>query len=161
MDMWLVFVLPSTPRLARSVTKNVTVRTVYRDVRPMFMISYLYLGSLCWKIESSSMRSPTPRLARSVDEEFLSEDSLHGHVADVHTAIHRHHACEKCDKKLYSEDYLQRHRADVHDQCEKHTEAEFDMEEEFNTDSAYIPCLCQLRIENKDTGKNMIMLSTT
>ena len=64
------------------------------------MISKLYPGSMCWKIEISSMRSPTPRLARSVDEEFLSEDSLHGHVSDVHTATHPH-ACEKCDKKLY------------------------------------------------------------
>ena len=50
--------------------------------------------------------------------------------------------------KSCTEDCLQRHRADVHDQCEKDAEAEFDfdMEEKFNTDSAYIPCLCQLRI---------------
>ena len=39
MDIWLVFILPPTPRLARSVTKNVTIRTVCRNVRPMCMIS--------------------------------------------------------------------------------------------------------------------------
>ena len=75
------------------------------------------------------MSSHTPRLARSVDEEFHSEDSLHGHGADVHTATHPH-ACEKYDKKLYSENCLQRHRADVHDQCEKDAEAEFDFDME-------------------------------
>ena len=36
MNMWLVFILPPTPRLVRSVTKNITVRTVSRDMRPMF-----------------------------------------------------------------------------------------------------------------------------
>ena len=108
------------------------------------------------------MRSPIPRLVRSVDEKFLSKDSLHGHVSDVHTATHPH-ACEKCDKKLYDEDCLQRHRADVHHQCEKDAEAEFnfDMEEEFNTDSAYIPCLCHLRIKNQNIEKYKVMLSTT
>ena len=64
------------------------------------MISKLYPGSMCWKIEISSMRSPTPRLARSVDEEFLSEDSLHGHVSDVHTA-NQPHTCEKCDIEFF------------------------------------------------------------
>ena len=74
------------------------------------------------------MSSHTPRLARSVDEEF---HSMHGHVADVHTANHPH-TCEKCDKKFYSEDGLQTHIADVHDKCEEVAEAEFD----FDTDSA-------------------------
>ena len=67
------------------------------------MISKLYPGSMCWKIESSSMRSPTPRLARSVDEEF---HSMHGHVADVHTANHPH-TCEKYVIEFYNEDGLQ------------------------------------------------------
>ena len=58
---------------------------------------------------------------------------------------------------------MQRHKADVHDQCEKDAEAkfDFDMEEDFNTDSAYIPCLHQLRIKNQNTEKNKLLLSTT
>ena len=90
------------------------------------MISYLYLGSLCWKIESLSMRSHTPRLVKSVDEEFHNMD---GHVADAHTNNYPH-TCEKCDKKFYSEDGLQRHIADVYDQCEEVAEFDFDKEEE-------------------------------
>ena len=113
------------------------------------MISYLYLGSLCWKIESSSMRSHTPRLVKSVDEEFQNMD---GHVADAHTNNHPH-TCEKCNKKFYSEDGLQRHIADVYDQCEEVAEFDFDKEEEFYTDPAYIPCLCQLRIKNQNAEK--------
>ena len=89
------------------------------------------------KLESLSMRSPTPNplLARNVPKSFT--------VRMV------------CS--------LQKHMPDIHDQCEENAEAEFDfdMEEEIYTDCAYIPSLCQLRIKNQNIEKYKVMLSTT
>ena len=101
---------------------------------------------------------PNPRLARSVDEEFHSETSLHLHVVDVHTAAHPH-IFEKCDKEFYNKDGLQKHMADVHDQCEEDAEAEFDFDmEEKSTQIVHISpvCVsCQLRIINQNEKKTM------
>ena len=68
---------------------------------------------------------------------------------------HNPQTCHNCDKDFLSVDSLQIRMADVHDQCEKDAETEYDfnMEEEFYTDYAYIPCLCQLKIKNQNNGK--------
>ena len=70
---------------------------------------------------------------------------------------HNPQTCHNCDKDFLSVDSLQIRMADVHDQCEKDAETEYDfnMEEEFYTDYAYIPCLCQLKIKNQNNEKTM------
>ena len=139
MDMWLVFILPPNPRLASSVTKNVTERTVCRDVRPMFMLIYLYLGSLCWKIESSSTRSP--RLPRSADEECHSEDSLHGHVADVHTAAYT----------ILTRSVTRVSRTVCRDKWSMFMISVKIMQKQNYARKVLPPCQCQLRIRNLNT----------
>ena len=43
---------------------------------------------------------------------FYSEDSLQGHVVDVHAVAHPQ-TCDNCDKEFFSVDSFQLHVADV------------------------------------------------
>ena len=71
------------------------------------------------KIARNVMKSFTvlhPHTFEKCDKEFYSQDSLHGHVACVHTAAAHPQTCEKCNKKCYSKVSLHKREANVHDQ---------------------------------------------
>ena len=50
---------------------------------------------------------PHPHTFEKCDKEFYSKDSLHGHVAGVHTAAHPQ-TCEKCNKECHSKDSVEK-----------------------------------------------------
>ena len=125
--MCLMFILPPTPKLLKSVTKSFhSEHSLHGHVAGVHTAAHPQTCEKCNKecySKDSLHRCETivhdqllvsgepvyeirkfnyevayiPRLLKSVDEEF---HSMHGHVANVPTANHPN-TCEKCEKKVF------------------------------------------------------------
>ena len=85
------------------------------------------------------MRSP--RLPRSADEECHSEDSLHGHVADVHTAAYT----------ILARSVTRVSRTVCRDKWSMFMISVKMMQKQNYARKVLPPCQCQLRIKNLNT----------